>query len=148
MLVAQLRHATAVCERRGARLTPLRRQVLTLVLDSPRPVGAYDLLAQLRIGRPRAAPPTIYRALDFLIEHGLIHRVERLSAFVGCPNGHAPGLDHDHAAQFLICGTCGTVTELEDQALRHALEQAAYRQGFTVATATIEAEGRCRACTP
>ncbi|MBN8897567.1 MAG: transcriptional repressor, partial [Rhodospirillales bacterium] len=77
-----------------------------------------------------------------LLEQGLIHRLERLSAFVGC-------VDHDsgaHAAQFLICRSCGRVTEIEDHALAHALQDAARRFGFTVGSATIEAEGQCAAC--
>ena len=138
---AQLDRAAALCERRGAKLTELRRQVLRLVLAATRPAGAYDLLDQLRSQRRGAAPPTVYRALEFLMEHGLIHRVERLSAFIGCPVH-----DHPHAAQFLICGGCGTVQELEDNAVRAALEAAAGRLGFVINGATIEAEGRCSAC--
>ncbi|MBV9249723.1 MAG: transcriptional repressor [Acetobacteraceae bacterium] len=136
-----LERAGAICESRGARLTDLRRQVLGLILDSEEPAGAYDLLDRLRSTRDGAAPPTVYRALDFLLEQGLIHRVERLSAFIGC-------IEHgtDHAAQFLICRSCGRVTEIEDQGLTLALADAAGRRGFRVGHATIEAEGQCAAC--
>ena len=137
-----LDRAGAICGGRGARLTDLRRQVLGLILDAPQPTGAYDLLDRLRATRDGAAPPTIYRALDFLLEHGLIHKLERLSAFVGCI-AHD---EHAHAAQFLICLGCGRVTELEDHELAHALDDAARHLGFTVDKATIEAEGRCAAC--
>jgi Fur family zinc uptake transcriptional regulator len=140
-----LDRAGVICQGRGARLTDLRRQVLGLILDAEAPTGAYDLLDRLRETRHGAAPPTVYRALDFLLEHGLIHRVERLSAFVGCV-AHAPGEDATHAAQFLICRNCGRVTELEDHELAHALADAARRLGFTVSTATIEAEGLCADC--
>lgn len=140
-----LNRASAICEARGARLTDLRREVLGLILDAAAPIGAYELLDRLRATRGRAAPPTVYRALEFLLEHGLIHRVERLSAFIGCV-AHAPGQDAGHAAQFLICRACGKVTELEDHELAHALADAARRLGFTVSTATIEAEGLCAAC--
>src|SRR5580658_1022581 len=139
-----LDRAGAICQARGARLTDLRRQVLGLILDAEAPTGAYDLLDRLRTTRHGAAPPTVYRALDFLMEHGLIHRLERLSAFVGCVS-HAPGEDAEHAAQFLICRACGRVTELEDHELAHALADAAEKLGFTVNTATIEAQGRCAA---
>lgn len=146
-VAAQLDRAAALCERRGARLTELRRQVLTLVLDAGRPMGAYDLLEQLRAQRRGAAPPTVYRALEFLMEHGLIHKVERLSAFVGCPApGHLSHDHHAHAAQFLICGGCGSVQELEDAAVREALAHAAAARGFTIGGVTIEAEGRCAGC--
>ena len=137
-----LGRAASICESRGVRLTDLRRQVLGLILDRDAPTGAYDLLDQLRATRDSAAPPTVYRALEFLLEQGLIHKVERLSAFVGCI-AHD---DHHHAAQFLICRTCGRVTELEDHELSHALEHAAKRLGFTLGKATIEAEGQCADC--
>jgi Fur family zinc uptake transcriptional regulator len=136
-----LHRADRICEGRGARLTDLRRQVLGLILDQPGPTGAYEVLDRLRATRNGAAPPTVYRALDFLQEQGLVHKLERLSAFVGCV-AH----DGDHAAQFLICRTCGRVTEIEDHELAHALDDAAHRLGFTVGKATIEAEGQCAAC--
>jgi Fur family zinc uptake transcriptional regulator len=139
-----LSHAGQICAGRGARLTDLRRQVLGLILDAEGPTGAYDLLERLRGTRRSAAPPTVYRALDFLLEQGLIHRVERLSAFVGCVSHGAD--QHGHAAQFLICRRCRQVTEIDDHALAHALAEAASRTGFTVGTATIEAEGLCAAC--
>ena len=114
---ALLERVEAACDRRGVRLTELRRQVLGLVLDSAKPAGAYDLLEKLRPHHHGAAPPTVYRALDFLLEQGLIHKVERLSAFVGCLHGVEEHDDevHHHAAQFLICRRCGQVTELNDR---------------------------------
>lgn len=139
-----LRRASHICDGRGARLTELRRQVLGLILDREGPTGAYDLLDQLRSTRHGAAPPTVYRALEFLLEQGLIHKLERLSAYVGCIQEE----DHDHAAQFLICRSCGRVIEIEDHELAHALQDAAKRQGFIIGKATIEAEGQCAACAP
>ena len=140
----KLDHAAGLCERRGSRLTELRRQVLGLILDAEAPTGAYDLLERLRAHRGAAAPPTVYRALEFLQEQGFVHRIARLSAFIGCIE--VVEHDHHHAAQFLICRTCGQVTEIEDHALAHALADAAQRVGFTVGSATIEAEGVCRSC--
>ena len=137
-----LNHAGQICEAKGARLTDLRREVLGLILDSDSPTGAYDLLDRLRATRQGAAPPTVYRALEFLLEHGLVHKLESMSSYVGCVS-HG---DTDHAAQFLICRTCGQVTELDDHELAHALQDAAKRLGFTVGKATIEAEGRCASC--
>ena len=144
---ALLDRAGRICEDRGARLTALRRQVLGLILERSGPVGAYDLLDGLRPFRTRAAPPTVYRALDFLLQHGLIHRLERLSAFVGCVAGEHEGHEHeDHAAQFLICLGCKRVIELEDRDTSQALSEAAVRAGFRVSRATVEAEGLCAAC--
>jgi Fur family zinc uptake transcriptional regulator len=145
-IAALLAQAAALCASRGARLTPLRHDVLALILASPAPAGAYALLDGLRASRRAAAPPTIYRALDFLQEQGLIHKIERLSAYVGCIDAH--GHDHAHQAQFLICRHCGKVAEIEDHGLTHALTDAAARAGFTVSGATIEAEGTCADCRP
>ena len=137
----QLDQAAARCAAHGAQLTELRRQVLELVLRAGQPVGAYALLDQLRANRAGAAPPTIYRALEFLLEHGLIHRIESLNAFIGCDHaGHA------HAHQFLICKTCGTTEELHDHAAEAALAAAAARSGFRPARMTVEMEGTCAGC--
>jgi Fur family zinc uptake transcriptional regulator len=137
-----LKRAGEICEVKGARLTDLRREVLGLILDAEAPTGAYDLLDRLRATRHGAAPPTVYRALEFLLEHGLVHKLESMSSYVGCVS-HG---DSDHAAQFLICRNCGQVAELDDHELAHALDDAARRLGFTVGKATIEAEGCCANC--
>jgi Fur family zinc uptake transcriptional regulator len=143
---AKLDHAAALCARRGSKLTELRRIVLGLILDAAAPAGAYHLLEQLRLHRGASAPPTVYRALEFLLEQGFIHRIERLSAFVGCIDAHEHAEGHHHAAQFLICRSCGQATEIEDAALAHALLHAAAAVGFKVSGATIEAEGICAGC--
>ena len=140
----RLDQAAALCERQGARFTGLRREMLALVLLADGPVGAYDLLDRLKKTRPGAAPPTVYRALDFLIAQGLVHRVERLNAFVGCPEAGR----HAHPVQFLICGGCGAVEELEDPGIVAAIEQAAMRKGFRPDRTTIEVEGLCSRCAP
>lgn len=137
-----LDQAEAACAARGTRLTALRREVLGLILDAPGPTGAYELLDRLRARRGAAAPPTVYRALDFLQEQGLVHRIQSLSAYVGCVEEHG----HRHPAQFLICRVCGRVTEIEDHALAHALDDAAGRVGFAVSGAVIEAVGVCAGC--
>lgn len=149
-----LARAEAHCAARGARLTELRRHVLALILASPTPLGAYALLDRLKPSHAGAAPPTVYRALEFLTEHRLVHRIERLNAFIGCRVGcteacHAHGHadhGHAHAAQFLICRRCGGVEEIEDGAVAAALATAARRAGFAPAQATVEIEGLCRGC--
>jgi len=137
----QLAQAATRCAAQGAQLTELRRQVLELVLRAEQPVGAYALLDQLRGSRAGVAPPTIYRALDFLLEQGLVHRIERLNAFIGCA---AAG--HAHSHQFLICKTCGTTEELHDHATEAALAAAAGGRGFRPARMTVEMEGVCAGC--
>jgi len=148
-----LDRAESICNARGARLTDLRRLILGHILEAEAPLGAYDLLERVRDARLGGAPPTVYRTLDFLLAHGLIHRLERLSAFVGCVShetytGIAAGehVSHGHPAQFLICRQCGRVAEIEDDAVVASLADAARRIGFTVGTATIEAEGMCEHC--
>lgn len=143
---ATLDRAASQCAERGAQLTPLRRQVLRLVLAAEQPMGAYALLDRLREERGVAAPPTVYRALDFLLEQGLIHKLERLNAFLPCIEaGHAHA-GHDHQHQFLICGQCGATTELTDHAVAHALGAAAARAGFKPGRMTVEVEGVCARC--
>ncbi|OOL18814.1 Fur family transcriptional regulator [Bombella intestini] len=141
------------CQHHGQRLTPVRRLVLGLVLSETKPLGAYDILSLLRVYQPRAVPPTVYRALDFLLEQGLIHRIERLSAFVGCrhrldcedccTSHKAWGV---HRAQFLICRGCGQVQELEQDVVAAVLLQSARGQGFRAEAATVEIEGVCARC--
>lgn len=139
---AQLDAAAAECARNGAQLTELRRRVLGLILESDGPVTAYRLLDRLKEFRRGAAPPTIYRALDFLMDQKLVHRIERLNAFVSCTGA----AHHGHAVQFLICRACGTVAEIEDDAVSRALAQAASRVGFRPGSAVVEVEGVCAAC--
>lgn len=133
--------ADELCAQRGARLTALRRRVLELVWRSHRPVKAYDILAQLRDVHAAAAPPTVYRALDFLLQEGLIHRIESLNAYVGCaePAGH-------HAGQFLICSECGTVGELNDPGIDALLQDRVGQLGFRLRRQTIELDGICPRC--
>ena len=136
-----LDRAAQLCGERGARLTELRRQVLTLVWRGHEPVGAYAILEALRRSHPGAAPPTVYRALEFLIEHGLIHRIESLNAYVGCPRPEQP-----HVSQFLICGKCGAAAELGDPAIANMVLRRAGELGFAVEQQTIEVRGLCPRC--
>jgi Fur family zinc uptake transcriptional regulator len=150
-VAAALAAAEAACLRRGAQLTELRRQVLQLVLEAGQPIGAYALLDRLRAARPGAAPPTVYRALDFLLDHGLIHKVERLNAFIGCAGSatahdHCAGHGHEHPHQFLICGRCGATAELCDPEVARAVSQAARAAGFAATRTTVEVEGLCAVC--
>jgi Fur family zinc uptake transcriptional regulator len=147
---AILDEAARRCAAAGAQLTPLRRLVLRLVLEAGQPVGAYALLERLKgeRGGVSAAPPTVYRALDFLLEQGLVHKLERLNAFLPCVAAHEMGEEggHAHPHQFLICRGCGRTAEVGDHAVARALEAAAARLGFRLERATVEAEGLCAAC--
>ena len=125
----------------GARFTPVRRRVLEILLESHRAMGAYEVLERLSTEGFGKQPPVAYRALEFLVELGLAHRVRRLNAFAACTH---PG--EAHAPAFLICRTCGAVAEAPAPALRAALETAAAPMGFVIERCTIEALGQCPAC--
>ncbi|WP_425450051.1 Fur family transcriptional regulator [Virgifigura deserti] len=133
--------ALSLCEERGARLTSLRRRVLELVWRSHEPVGAYDILEQLQRDGHRAAPPTVYRALEFLRDQGLVHRIESLNAFVGCPYP-----DESHVSQFLICTACSEVAEIDGTKIRAAASRNAAAAGFAIDRLTIELRGLCARC--
>jgi Fur family zinc uptake transcriptional regulator len=133
--------AADLCLGRGTRLTELRRRVLGLVWASHRPIGAYEVLAKLGPRGRKAAPPTVYRALDFLLEHGLVHRVESRNAFIGCA---APG--HGQTRSILICGDCGSAAEIADPRLARDIATSAATIGFEVRHPTIEVLGLCRHC--
>lgn len=136
-----LADARAVCLQQHARLTPTRERVLELIWQSHKPLGAYDVLAKLTSEGHNAAPPTVYRALDFLQQHGLVHRIASLNAFTGCT--HA---GQHHTGMFLICQACGNVLELTDASVADAIHKAAGAEAFHVDTVTLEIAGLCPNC--
>jgi Fur family zinc uptake transcriptional regulator len=136
-----LARAETLCAARGTRLTAQRRRVLELVWSGHEPVGAYELLERLRLDGMRAAPPTVYRALDFLLDHGLVHRLESLNAFIGCPTPTG-----EHASVFLICTKCREVVEAHDSGADGALDKLAKAQGFVPSRRVVEITGLCARC--
>jgi Fur family zinc uptake transcriptional regulator len=131
-----------LCEQRGLRLTPLRANALRLIADAGRPIKAYELLDQMKATHEAAAPPTVYRALDFLLEHGFIHKLSSINAYVGC---HHPG-SAQHAVPFLICDRCQSATELEDERIVELLDARARATGFVPQAQTLEVHGICGPC--
>ncbi len=140
-VAAILTSAEARARAQGARLTPVRRRTLEILLQAHGALGAYEVLEKLAAEGFGSQPPVAYRALNFLVEHGLAHRIRRLNAFTACAH---PG--HDHRAAFLICEECNSVTEADAAPVSAALEQAAGAAGFALERATIEAVGQCAAC--
>jgi Fur family transcriptional regulator, zinc uptake regulator len=139
-----LAHAEALCAARGQRLTPLRRQVLETLAESHKALGAYEIMERMAGQGPRPAPITVYRALDFLLENGLVHRIESRNAFLACIGDH-------HAAGsgttvFLICERCGAVGEASSAAVAETLQTAARAVGFTPKARVIEVTGICAHC--
>lgn len=138
-----IKQAERLCQERGVRMTAGRRDVLKVICGSKKPLGAYEIMDALRAEQPKIAPPTVYRALDFLIAEGLIHKLETLHAYVGCTHS-----EHPHFSQFLICDDCGHVDELHSKIISGNLNDAARAQGFQPAHSTIEVAGRCADCQP
>lgn len=135
-------HAEAICAARKERLTPIRRRVLEALLASHQPLGAYELIDRLAAREARPAPITIYRALDFLREQGLVHRIESRNAFIACVQDHASG----DPVVFLICEKCGTVGEAASAAVADTIKTASRAAGFTPKTPVIEISGVCAHC--
>jgi Fur family zinc uptake transcriptional regulator len=136
-----LARAEALISARGLRLTPVRRRTLEILLESHRALGAYDVLARLAEGGFGNQPPVAYRALEFLEEQGLAHRIRRLNAFVGCTH-----MGEDHAAAFLICRSCSAISEAASAPAIAALAAAAKTRGFVIEASTIEVLGLCPNC--
>lgn len=138
-LARKLARADALAAERGLALTTLRRQVYTLIAQSERPVGAYELLAALEPQRGRVPPTTVYRALEFLVEQGFVHRIESKNAFFACCQMGEP-----HQSQFLMCDACGETVEIPGDGLAAQLSHSA--PGFEVHHQVVELSGLCAAC--
>jgi Fur family zinc uptake transcriptional regulator len=135
-------HAEALCAERGQRLTPMRRQVLEVLVTSHKPLGAYDIMDRLAGTGPRPAPITVYRALDFLIENGLVHRLASRNAFLACIHNHDSGA----LVAFLICERCGAVGEAPASAVGDSIAAAAKSAAFVPQRSVIEITGICSHC--
>ena len=132
----------SVCARQGLHLTPLRRRVLTILSESAAPLGAYAIIDQLsrREGK-QIAPPTVYRTLEFLLDHGFIYKIESRNAYAPCEH-----IGHAHHGVLLLCDKCGRSDEIEDVKLDSLLQEAAARAGFAPHRQMVELVGLCRAC--
>jgi len=135
-------HAEARCAARGERLTPMRRRVLEVLAASHKPLGAYEIIELVGGDGARPAPITVYRALDFLRDNGLVHRIESRNAFLACVRDHAA----EPAVAFLICDKCGAVGEAPAAAVASSLAAAARSAGFTPKLSVIEITGTCAHC--
>jgi Fur family transcriptional regulator, zinc uptake regulator len=133
--------AEKVCNERELQFTAIRRRVLEIIWQRHAPIGAYDILSALKKNDGALAPPTVYRALEFLLEAGLIHRIDTLNAFIGCELPQEP-----HAGQFLVCRECSRVTELDDPSIGRLLAQKATAAGFAADAQSVEIKGVCKLC--
>jgi len=130
------------CAARGLSLTPARAGVVAILSDTPGPLGAYAIIEALAKRENKSiAPPTVYRALDFLLEHGFVHRIESRNAFARCAH-----FGHEHRCLLMTCETCGRSVEIEDESVGEAVEKAALAAGFTPKGRVVEVAGLCAAC--
>ncbi|MGF1688816.1 zinc uptake transcriptional repressor Zur [Photobacterium japonica] len=137
-----LETAQQLCEQRGVRLTPQRLKTLSLIIEQRRSISAYELLDLLRESEPQAKPPTVYRALDFLLAQGFVHKVESTNTYIACCL-----LEHaDHCSQLLICDACGAVEECHDDELAKLLRHRAEQNGFAITHHVVESHGICQQC--
>jgi len=137
-----LSRAESSCARAGVRLTQLRREVLGIVASGHEAMGAYEIIDRMGQTGDRPAPITVYRALDFLRDHGLIHKIESRNAYVVCTQDHA----HAERSALLICDRCGLVIEVDGRDVFAAAEASADKAGFTVSRPVIEVNGVCAQC--
>lgn len=136
-----LERAEQACTLSGARLTPIRRKVFELIWQSHKPIKAYELLAQLSSSDHIEKPPTVYRALDFLLENQLIHKIESSNRYIGCEIQHK-----EQDCKFFVCDHCNEVEELHEPKLNKSLREAGSKQGFTINQINIEIHGICAGC--
>lgn len=141
-VTAGLRAAEELCREKGVRFTPMRRTVLECLWEANQALGAYDLirLLEARLGR-QFAPPSVYRALDFLQEQGLVSRIATKNAFVPCAHP-----DHDHACVFFICEHCGSSAEIENAKIEELFSRDAGALGFRIGKRVVELQGICANC--
>jgi Fur family zinc uptake transcriptional regulator len=136
-----LARAIASCADNGLQFTPVRKRVLEILLEHHRAMGAYEILDILRNENLGSQPPVVYRALDFLINNGFAHKIERVNAFTACTH-----VGQDHAPAFLICTSCDAVVETQSEMSKEVLTRAAKGTGFAISRVVIEAEGQCPKC--
>lgn len=136
-----MQNAELICNKKGLRFTKIRKKVLELIWASHKPLGAYDVLNSLRSEGLKAEPPTVYRALGFLIEAELIHRLDSLNAFIGCIDP-----SKSHQGQFLICLDCRSVKELGDDDIFKLVQSKASSMGFSAIHQMLEIQGQCKSC--
>lgn len=136
-----IQEAETLCARAGTRLTDPRRRVLTLLAKTKTPQKAYDLIAKAGADGGAVKPPTVYRALEFLCQLGIVHRIEQDSTYVACSH-----VGHGHLAALFVCDTCHGVTEVHVDTIERQLSDAASNTGFSLAHLVIEGRGQCQAC--
>ncbi|MCQ9327957.1 Fur family transcriptional regulator [Pelistega suis] len=135
--------ATTLCESRGKRLTPIRAQVLELMLSNRRSLKAYELLEQMQAIHPSSKPATVYRALEFLEEEGFIHRLDAINGWTACQHIQC---DHSHHDLLAVCTVCGAVQEISAPHINKELHTLLAQVGFSQNSPQTEIRATCANC--
>lgn len=136
-----VKQTESACREKGIRFTEPRQHVLEIIAGAKKPMGAYDILEALGNYMDNPKPPTAYRAIEFLQEQGIVHRIESLNAYMLCD------MDHKHnGSQFMVCDSCGTVVEAHICHVPDDLARRAKEEGFTLARWDAELHGTCKDC--
>ncbi|MCX8580790.1 MULTISPECIES: zinc uptake transcriptional repressor Zur [unclassified Gilliamella] len=133
-----------LCKKRGIKLTTQRKTVLDIMLKANKAMSAYDLLDLLKVSEPQAKPPTIYRALEFLLEQGFIHKVESTNCYIICPHFQDP----QHISILFICDNCQQIIEKHSENIESQLKQLASQSQFLIKHSVLEIHGICHSCQP
>ena len=136
-----LKRADSLCSKRNIRFTPIRKKVLSLILEQHMPIKAYDILAKLSDADHIEKPPTVYRALEFLLDNQLIHKIDSSNSYIACEFDHK-----QHESQFLVCDNCNEVMELQEPLLSSALTETSESKGFITRQSHVEIHGVCADC--
>ena len=140
-LNADILAAEAICISRGVRLTKLRQAILEVLLEADAPVKAYDVIDIMRDKGERLTPASVYRVLDFLLRHGLIHRINALNAFIPCTGNH-----EEHSMLLFVCNQCQQAKEMDDPVLYEAMRARLGELGMALSDNSVEIQGTCCNC--
>lgn len=131
-----------ICKENNLVFTEIRQKVFEIIIEHTKPIKAYEILDDLtKILGKSSHPPTVYRAIDFLIENGFIHKLNSINSYVGCfhPKIHKE-------CYFLICKKCNIYQECCDKNLTDNIFKTADKRDFIVSNTTLEIEGHCQGC--
>ncbi len=136
-----IKNAKEVCHEGSLNLTPIRKKVLEIIASNHKPSRAYDILSKLKDGGFSDKPPTVYRALDFLIENKMVHKLSTINAYVACFNDEA-----EEVSCFLICEKCQDIEEFQDEAVIKAMTNIGKNKRINIKNVNLEISFRCDQC--
>ena len=140
-MTSTLKKAEAYCKENAYQFTEPRKKVLSILLDHDEPLGAYRILETLTTKSTKPKPPTIYRAIDFWLKHGFIHKVESVNGYIACKQCKS----HTNI-DLLVCDICKRVTEIHLKPLEDRIKNKKDLMGFKPNIISTEIHGTCKKC--